>query len=68
MGVQLWIADDSLNLPVKLSIVYYDQKNAPRYEATFSNWQINPALPSAIFDFVPPQTAARITLVPKTGK
>jgi hypothetical protein len=68
MGVQLWIADDSLNLPVKVSIVYYDQKNAPRYEATFSNWQINPELPAAIFDFVPPQTAARITLVPKTGK
>ena len=68
MGVQLWIADDSLNLPVKFSIVHYDQKNSPRYEATFSNWQINPELPSAIFDFVPPQTAARITLVPKTGK
>jgi len=68
MGVQLWIADDSLNLPVKLSIVYYDQKNAPHYEATFSNWKINPDLPSAIFDFVPPHTAARITLVPKTGK
>ena len=68
MGVQLWIADDSLNLPVKLLIVYYDQKNAPHYEATFSNWKINPDLPSAIFDFVPPQTAARITLVPRTGK
>ena len=68
MGVQLWIADDSVNLPVKVSIVYYDQKNAPRYEATFSNWKINPELPSAMFDFVPPQTAARITLVPRTGK
>jgi len=68
MGVQLWIANDSLNLPVKYSIVDYDQKNAPRYEATFSNWQINPVLPSAIFDFVPPAAAAPIRLVPKTSK
>jgi len=68
MGIQLWIADDSLNLPVKLSVAYYGQKNTPRYEATFSNWQINPELPSAIFDFVPPRTAAQITLVPKQEK
>jgi hypothetical protein len=68
MGVQLWIANDSLNLPVKYSIVYYDQQNAPRYEATFSDWQINPALPAAIFEFVPPPAAAPIRLVPKTKK
>jgi hypothetical protein len=68
MGVQLWIANDSLNLPMKYSIAYYDQKNAPRYEATFSDWQINPALPSAIFDFAPPPGAAPVRLVPKTKK
>ena len=68
MGVQLWIANDSLNLPVKYSIAYYDPKNGPRYEATFSDWQINPALPSAIFDFVPPPAAAPVRLVPQTKK
>ena len=67
MSVQMWIADDALNLPLKLSIAHYDQPNTPQYEATFSNWQINPDLPSAIFEFMPPQTAARITLVPKTA-
>jgi len=68
MDVQLWIADDSLNLPVRYSIADYDQKNGPRYEATFSDWQINPALPSAIFDFVPPPAAAPVKLVPQTIK
>jgi len=68
MGVQLWIANDSLNLPVKYSIVDHDQKNAPRYEATFSNWQINPILPSAIFDFAPPPAAAPVKMVPRTKK
>jgi len=67
-GIQLWIADDALNLPVKLSIAHYDQKNSPQYEATLSNWQINPELPAAMFDFVTPQSAAQITLVPKTAK
>jgi hypothetical protein len=68
MGVQLWIADDSLNLPVRYSIANYDQKNGPRYEATFSDGQITPALPSAIFDFVPPPAAAPVKLVPQTIK
>jgi hypothetical protein len=68
MGVQLWIANDSLNLPVKYSIVSYDEKNAPRYEATFSNWQINPILPYAIFDFVAPPAAAPVKMVPRTKK
>jgi len=68
MSVQLWIADDALNLPVKLVISYLDQRDAPQYEATFSDWQINPELPVAIFDFVPPRSAAPITLVSKTGK
>ncbi len=68
MSIQLWIEDDALNLPVKFSIAYYDQRNTPQYEATFSNWEINPELPAAIFEFMAPQTAAQITLVPKTGK
>jgi len=68
MNIQLWIADDALNLPVKLSIAYTDQRYAPQYEATFSDWQINPELPAAIFDFVPPRSAVPIKLVSKTGK
>jgi hypothetical protein len=68
VGIQLWIADDALNLPVKFSIANYDQKNTPQYIATFSNWKLNPSLPSAIFDFVPPASAVRITLVPKQAK
>ena len=42
MHMQLWISNDALCLPVKLVIGYKDQKQTPQYEATFSNWQLNP--------------------------
>jgi len=60
MGIQLWIADDALNLRVKFCITYHDQPKAPQYEATFSDWQLNPVLPVAMFDFTAPRTAARL--------
>jgi hypothetical protein len=68
MRIQMWIADDAVKLPVKFSITYYDRENAPQYEATFSDWQLNPILPLAMFDFVPPKHAAEVTLLPKTKK
>jgi len=65
MNVQLWIADDLLNLPVKMVVADHTKPHAPQYEATFSNWQINTEMPEAIFAFVPPKSASMIKLVPK---
>jgi len=68
MNVQLWISDDALTLPQKMVIVYLDEEDSPQYEATFSDWQLNPDLPNALFDFLPPPGASEIILVPKNAK
>jgi hypothetical protein len=65
MSIQIWISDDPLFLPVKMVIVYYDINPSQQYEATFSNWQINPELPDAMFEFSPPPGASRLKLVAK---
>lgn len=64
-NVQLWISNDALTLPQKMVIVYFEQEQHPQYEATFSHWQLNPDLPEALFEFMPPPNAAEITLVSK---
>lgn len=65
MSVQIWISDDALFLPMKMVIVYYDVSPNQQYEATFSNWQINPELPNAMFEFSPPQSASKLRLIAK---
>jgi hypothetical protein len=66
MSVQLWIANDAYTLPVKMIIMYHSTKNeAKQYEATFSNWEINPFLPAEIFNFQPPPKAKEILIKPR---
>jgi len=65
---QFWISDDAFTLPVKMVIVYTNQEMRPQYEAVLTDWQVNPTLPDAIFDFSPPLKATRVKLVPLTHK
>jgi len=65
-SIQIWLSNDARSLPLKLNIVYLDQPERPQYEATFSNWQINPQLPDAMFEFLPPPNAKEIRFFPKT--
>ena len=65
---QFWIADDAFSLPVKLVIVNTDKPLNPQYEATYCDWEINPALPAAIFDFKAPPNAKKIKLYPVAAK
>lgn len=65
MSIQLWISNDALFLPEKMVITYYDVNPNTQYEATFSDWKINPQLPDAMFDFSPPAGAGELTLVAK---
>ena len=64
MSVQFWIANDAYNLPIKFVILYKNQGNK-QYEATFSNWKLNPVIPAAVFEFMAPPKANKITLMPK---
>jgi len=65
MTVQFWVSDEALFLPVKMVITYYDNSVIQRYEATFSDWQINPGLPSAMFEFALPPGAKQISILPR---
>ena len=65
---QIWINDDPFYLPAKLVIIYTDKEMNPQFEATYCDWQINPTLPTGIFEFKAPANAKKIKLNPLTAK
>jgi len=65
MSIQIWISDDALFLPMKFVISYYDQIPNQQYEATFSDWKLNPQLPDEMFEFTPPPQAEELILLAK---
>lgn len=68
MNFQFWVSNDAYNLPAKFAITYKKQEGNPQYLAEFSDWQINPNLPSAMFDFLPPPGAAPVRILSKNEK
>ncbi len=68
MNIQIWISNDSYNLPIKYVIVHHAKKGSPQYEATFSDWQLNPDIPEGMFNFSPPPGAREVRLFSKTDK
>lgn len=65
---QFWISDDAFYLPLKMVIVETSKENSPQFEATLSNWQVNPDLPDAIFEFNAPPKAKKIKMIPVSEK
>ena len=65
-NMQFWISNDSYNLPARFVITYNQKPGSPQYMAIFSDWQINPNLPSAMFDFQPPPGATRLRIMSKS--
>lgn len=61
---QFWISDDAFSLPMKMVIVYANREMNPQYEAVLTNWQVNPDLPDALFEFSVPHRAKHIRLMP----
>ncbi|MDR3716179.1 MAG: DUF2092 domain-containing protein [Puia sp.] len=59
---QFWVSNDAYTLPMKVVIIYTDKEKDPQYEAVLSDWQINPSLPPALFEFNPPPKARKIKL------
>jgi hypothetical protein len=60
---QFWISNDAFYLPVKVVIVYTGKEMSPQYEAVLTDWQVNPSLPDAIFEFTSPPKAKKIKMV-----
>lgn len=67
-NLEMFINNDVYNLPAKFIITYKTQQGSPQYQATFSDWQINPVLPASIFDFLPPPGARQVRIISKTEK
>jgi hypothetical protein len=67
MSVQFWFANDAYNLPERFVIIYKNDGNR-QFEATFSNWQLNPDIPVTVFEFMPPPKAREIAIMPRTKK
>lgn len=65
MTVQIWISDEVMFLPLKLVINYAGKNANHRYEASFSDWQINPVLPDAMFEFALPPGAHEVSILPR---
>jgi hypothetical protein len=68
VAVQFWIVNNAYNLPLRFVIVYKNKEGNPQYQGSFSEWQINPNLPAAMFDFQPPPGSALVRMVSKNGK
>jgi hypothetical protein len=64
MIVQYWILNNAYKTPKKYLIIYKDNNNL-QYEGTFSNWQLNPNIPNAVFEFTPPENAKEINILAK---
>ena len=64
---QIWVNNDEFTLPAKMVIVYTNQQGNPQYEATYSNWNLNPVLPDAMFQFPEPPGARKAKLIPTTA-
>lgn len=65
-NVQLWLTNDTFTLPYRFAFLDKTGEQSLQYEGIFSEWAINPDLPDAIFDFVVPESAKRLSIVPKT--
>lgn len=66
VNAQIWITNDAYTLPAKLLIRYKQKEGNPQYEATFSNWQINPEFPDRLFEFTPPPEAKQIAIMARS--
>lgn len=65
INFQFWVNNDPYNLPARFAITYKNQPGNPQYVASFSDWQINPTLPVAMFDFQPPPGARPVRILAK---
>jgi len=63
---QIWIEAGPAPLPRKLVITYKDEPGSPQYNATFSEWDLEPGLSKDDFEFQPPLGSGEIEMLPQT--
>ena len=65
LNVQIWVSNKTFLLPKRFVIIYKNKSNL-QVESTFSNWLLNPNIPDAVFDFLPPPNARLISILKKS--
>ena len=65
LNVQIWVSNKTYMLPKRFVIIYKNKSNL-QVESTFSNWLLNPNIPDAVFDFLPPPNARLISILKKS--
>src|SRR5215475_6618775 len=60
VDLQLWVAQGNQPLPRRLVITYIREEGQPQFWAQFSEWNLAPEVPDALFVFTPPAGAAKI--------
>lgn len=63
MTYQFWIKIDSPGLPLKMSIVYINKPEKPRYAIRFLNWKLNEDINDSTFVFSAPEGSKQIKLI-----
>jgi hypothetical protein len=63
--MQVWIAQGQPPLPRRVVITYRHADGRPQFWAQFSDWNLAPAAPDALFTYTPPQGAAQIAFSPR---
>lgn len=65
LNVQIWVSNKTYLLPKHFVIIYKNKSNL-QYESSFKEWSINPIIPNAVFDFLPPPNANLISILKKS--
>jgi hypothetical protein len=63
--MQVWVAQGPQPLPRRVVITYRHADGRPQFWAQFSDWNLGPAAPEALFTFTPPAGAAQIAFSPR---
>lgn len=60
---QFWIRTEMPGLPYKMSLVYINKPENPRYTIRFSDWKLNEEISDSTFEFSAPEGAIKIKLI-----
>lgn len=60
---QVWIAEGSQPLPLRIVLTYKYAEGMPAFRAQFSDWNLNPTFAKKLFTFVPPEGAKKIAFL-----
>jgi hypothetical protein len=60
---QVWIAEGSQPLPLRVVLTYKNEEGQPQFRAQFSDWNLAPEIDNSQFAFTPPEGAQKIAFM-----